>query len=108
MGSPKAGREALTRGRVLELAELARLELSSAEADALTQDLDAILGYVAKLDALDAELAEKHVEPTSHAVPMTNAFREDVAQPGLDLQGALGNAPQREGRNIVVPRVIEE
>jgi aspartyl-tRNA(Asn)/glutamyl-tRNA(Gln) amidotransferase subunit C len=46
------------------------------------------------------------VAPTSHANERTNAFREDVAQPGLTLEQALSNAPQSEAEQFVVPKIV--
>ena len=65
--------------------------------------MDAILGYVEKLKELNTD----GIVPTSHAVPMENAFREDSAQPSIGLEKALANAPVSSGSFFVVPKVIE-
>ena len=93
----------ITRKEVEHVAVLARLELAPAEIDTLTGQMDAILAYVDKLNELDTT----GIFPTSHAVPMENAFRDDVARPGIGVEAALANAPDRSGSFYRVPKVIE-
>lgn len=93
----------ITRAQVEHVARLARLALAEEEVEALTGQMDAILGYVAKLGELDTE----GIVPTSHAVPMENAFRADEARPGIGLEKALANAPEANDGCFRVPRVIE-
>jgi aspartyl-tRNA(Asn)/glutamyl-tRNA(Gln) amidotransferase subunit C len=93
----------ITRKDVEQVARLARLELTPEEADTFTGQMDAILAYVDKLNELDTT----GIFPTSHAVPMENAFRDDVARPGIGVEAALANAPDRSGSFYQVPKVIE-
>jgi aspartyl-tRNA(Asn)/glutamyl-tRNA(Gln) amidotransferase subunit C len=93
----------ITRKDVEQVARLARLELTPEEADTFTGQMDAILAYVDKLNELDTT----GIFPTSHAVPMENAFRDDVARPGIGVEAALANAPDRSGSFYRVPKVIE-
>ena len=46
--------------------------------------------------------------PTSHAVPLTNVYREDVVRPGLTQQQALAGAPAAEDGRFRVPRILGE
>ena len=62
--------------------------------------------YVARLARLKG-LNTEGIVPTSHAVPMENAFREDVVQPSIGLEKALANAPETAGTFFAVPKVIE-
>ena len=64
---------------VERVAQLARLELSPEERERMREQLDRILGYIDKLRQLDTA----GVEPTSHAVPIVNVFREDELRPCL-------------------------
>jgi aspartyl-tRNA(Asn)/glutamyl-tRNA(Gln) amidotransferase subunit C len=93
---------ALTREEVLHVAQLARLSLGPQEIELFTRQLNDILAYVEKLQALDTE----GVSPMAHVVPVANAFREDEVLPGLPRELTLENAPAREEGNFVVPRVI--
>jgi aspartyl-tRNA(Asn)/glutamyl-tRNA(Gln) amidotransferase subunit C len=89
---------------VEHVARLARLELSAVEKERMRRELDGILTYIDKLRALDTT----GVEPTSHAVPVTNVMREDVPSPSLPQAETLANAPDRQGDLFRVPRIIEE
>ena len=94
----------ITRAEVEHVARLARLELSEDEKGQMTAQLDAILGYIDKLNALDTV----GVEPTTTVIPMVSAMREDVVRPSLDREEALANAPDREDVFFRVPRIIED
>lgn len=85
------------------VARLARLELSPGEKEIFAGQMATILGYVEKLKEVDTE----GITPTSHAVPMENAFREDSVQPSIGLEKALANAPEIAGTFFAVPKVIE-
>jgi aspartyl-tRNA(Asn)/glutamyl-tRNA(Gln) amidotransferase subunit C len=85
------------------VARLARLELSLKEKELFAGQMGAILGYVEKLKELNTD----GIVPTSHAVPMENSFREDIASPSIGLENALANAPDRAGSFFAVPKVIE-
>ena len=85
------------------VARLARLALEPQELEVMTGQMDAILGYVDKLNELDTS----GIEPMAHAVPMANAFREDEVRPSIGLDRALQNAPQADEGCFRVPKVIE-
>jgi len=93
----------ITRPQVEQVARLARLALEEEELEALTGQMDAILGYVEKLNALDTD----SIVPTAHAVPMENAFRADEVKPSIGVDRALKNAPAAGNGCFKVPRVIE-
>lgn len=93
----------ITREEVARIAGLARLTLDDEESARMTRQLDAILDYVAQLQAVDTE----GIEPTAHALPMRTPLREDVAVPAMPPDLAVANAPQREGSAFVVPLVID-
>ena len=99
MSAPRISRE-----DVLHVARLARLALSDEEVERMRRELDGILGYIDKLSALNTE----GVEPTSHAVPLTNVMRDDEPQPSYPRDEMLANAPDRAGELFRVPRIIEE
>ena len=85
------------------VAHLARLELSAAEKEQLATQLRDILVYVAKLNEVDVT----GVEPTAHAVPLTNVLRKDEARPSLDQAKVLRNAPQQSRELFIVPKIVE-
>ena len=92
----------ITPQDISHVATLARLHLSQEEIDAMAVQLDDILTYVAKLNELDSE----GIIPTTHAISIVNAFREDEVKPSLQREKALANAPRQNGESFVVPRVI--
>ena len=93
----------ITRAEVEHVARLARLELSEPELDTFTAQMDSILAYVEKLNALDTD----GIVPTSHAVPMENAFRPDQLGQSIGVENALANAPLHVETFFRVPKVIE-
>jgi aspartyl-tRNA(Asn)/glutamyl-tRNA(Gln) amidotransferase subunit C len=85
------------------VANLARLALTPEEKARYARQLGDILHYVEKLKQVDVS----GVEPTAHASPVFNVWREDVAQPGLAAEQALRNAPAQREQMVVVPKVVE-
>ncbi len=94
----------ITRAEVEHVARLARLELTEGEKERMTAQLDAILGYIDTLNALDTS----GVEPTTTVIPMGSVMREDAVRPSLDREEVLANAPDREDVFFRVPRIIED
>lgn len=92
----------ITRDEVAHLADLARIDLSDAELDHLAPQLSVILESIASIQ----EVASADVPPTSHALPLTNVFREDVVVPGLTAEQALSGAPESEQQRFSVPRIL--
>jgi aspartyl-tRNA(Asn)/glutamyl-tRNA(Gln) amidotransferase subunit C len=93
----------ITREEVRHVAALARLALSTEEEERLAAELEAILGYVAKLDELDTE----GVPPTAHAVDTGTVFRDDEVRNGPQVEALLENAPDRWESFFRVPKIIE-
>jgi aspartyl-tRNA(Asn)/glutamyl-tRNA(Gln) amidotransferase subunit C len=92
----------LSKPEVEHIAFLARLQLGPEEIDTITQQLNSILGYMEKLSELDTS----GIEPTTHALHLSNAFREDRVLPSLDPDDVLALAPEQGGSAFVVPKVI--
>lgn len=95
---------ALTRDDVARLGALARIDLTPEELDLLAPQLDVILESVAQV----TEVARADVPPTSHALPLTNVFRDDVVTASYPVQAMLANAPDREDDRFRVPRILRE
>ena len=95
---------ALTAEDVASLARLARIELSQAELEVLAPQLDVILESVARV----SEVAAQDIPPTSHALPLTNVFREDELRPSLSREQVLASAPAAEQMRFRVPRILGE
>ena len=93
----------ISRQEVENVARLARLALPEEELAALTGQMNRILDYVDTLNTLDTD----GIVPTAHAVPMENAFRDDVVRPSLGRDRALQNAPKSDNGCFQVPKIIE-
>jgi aspartyl-tRNA(Asn)/glutamyl-tRNA(Gln) amidotransferase subunit C len=93
----------LTAEQIQWVANLARLELASAERAAMTAQLSRIVEYVDQLQQLNTA----GVEPLAHAHDVTNVFRADEPRPSLPVDEALANAPRRRGEFYAVPAVLE-
>lgn len=95
---------ALTPADVARLGELARIRLTEDELAHLAPQLDVILASVARV----SEVADADVPPTSHALPLTNVFRDDVVTPSLPRETLLAGAPSAEDGYFRVPRILGE
>lgn len=86
-----------------KVARLARLELSEEEKKTFGNQLEQILTYMEQLNRLDTT----GVEPTSHAIPMDNVFREDEVKLSFPREEILSLSPDQEDDHFKVPRIIE-
>ena len=91
----------ISRHEVEHVARLARLHFDEDELVKLQPELGQIIDYVRQL----AELDLSGLEPTSHAVPLKNVLRPDEPVSGLTLDEAVGNGPDVERGQFVVPRI---
>ena len=86
-----------------KVARLSRLDLSEEEKVTFGNQLEQILTYMEQLNRLDTS----GVEPTSHAIPIQNVFREDVVKSSSPHEEVLAIAPDEEDGHFKVPRIIE-
>ncbi len=93
----------ISRQEIEKVARLSRLSLTPEQTALYSDQLNAILEYAGKLD----QLSTTNVEPTSHALPLVNVFREDVPRPSLTPEEALANAPEHEAQCFRVPPIIQ-
>jgi aspartyl-tRNA(Asn)/glutamyl-tRNA(Gln) amidotransferase subunit C len=102
--STPSRKDLLSRQEIAHLARLARLAVTDEELDLFAGQLAAVLDAVARVRSARVE----DVPPTTHAVPMTNVFRDDVARPSLPREVVLGGAPAAEDGRFRVPRILGE
>ena len=95
-------RAALSRDEVAHLARLARLAVTDEELDMFADQLQVILGAVARV----RDVAAADIPPTSHAVPMTNVYRPDEIWPCLPRDAVLAAAPRAEDGKFRVPQIL--
>ncbi|MFE9422736.1 Asp-tRNA(Asn)/Glu-tRNA(Gln) amidotransferase subunit GatC [Kitasatospora sp. NPDC006697] len=94
----------ITREEVAHLARLSRLELQAEELDHFAEQLDVIIGAVARV----SEVAGQDVPLTSHPLPLTNVMRADEVRPSLTPEQALAAAPAVEEQRFRVPQILGE
>lgn len=92
----------ITKEEIMHVADLARLELDESAVEKFVSQIGDILAYVDQLKQVDTV----GVRPTSHALALTNAFREDVEAQHLPREASLANAPQQDDGSFLVPKVV--
>ena len=94
----------ISRDDVAHLARLARLALTDSELDSFAGQLDAILGHVSQIQAVDVT----DVEPTGNPLKDVNVTRPDTVEPCLTQDEALAEAPKAVEGRFAVPRILGE
>ncbi|MBM3263184.1 MAG: Asp-tRNA(Asn)/Glu-tRNA(Gln) amidotransferase subunit GatC [candidate division Zixibacteria bacterium] len=84
------------------VAQLAYLRFTDAEREQLVDQLNAILGYMEKLNTLDTS----DIPATSHVLDLKNVFREDNVESSLSQEEALACAPSQDRGHFTVPKVL--
>ena len=92
----------LTVDDVVNVAKLARLDITPENLERTTAQLAGMLEHFEDIDALD--LAD--VEPMTQPYPLQNIFREDVVAVGLDRDEVLAAAPAAEDGRFRVPPIF--
>ena len=88
---------------VMRIAHLARLKISSQEAQSLKRELNGILNWVAELNAIPTD----DVEPLTSIGPAKLRQRPDEVTDGDCVAAIMKNAPKTEDHFFLVPKVIE-
>ncbi len=86
-----------------KVSRLARIELTEEEKTIFGNQLEQILLYMEQLNQLDTV----GIEPTSHAIPIYNVFREDEVKASFPREDVLDISPENEDGYFKVPRIIE-
>ena len=87
---------------IREVAKLARLNLTDDEAKLFSSQLGDVLGAIDQIKQLDVD----NVKPMPHAYDQTNVFRADQEAPGMSVDNALANAPDKDAPFFKVPKVL--
>ena len=93
----------ITYNEVMHVASLARLDLNEDDVEMFAGQIGKILEYVDTLDNVNTD----GVEPATHAISLTNAFRNDDQKEHANREAALSNAPEQEDGAFIVPKIIE-
>ena len=88
---------------VKRVAHLARIAVSEEDAERMTGELNAILGFVEQLNEVDVS----GVEPMTSVIPMEMKEHQDVVTDGAKAADIVANAPATEENFFLVPKVVE-
>jgi aspartyl-tRNA(Asn)/glutamyl-tRNA(Gln) amidotransferase subunit C len=91
------------RQTVKRVARLARIAVSEADAERMSGELNAILGFVEQLNEVDVA----GVEPMTSVTPMAMKKRQDAVTDGDKAADIVANAPATEENFFLVPKVVE-
>jgi aspartyl-tRNA(Asn)/glutamyl-tRNA(Gln) amidotransferase subunit C len=106
-------KQTVSREEILKIARLAKLHMDDERCENYTQQLNAILDHIHKLEGLDLT----GVEPLSHVLEIMNVARADESAESLPRDRVLANAPPidmdhpekraTDGEFFLVPQVIK-
>ena len=94
----------ISRDEVARLAKLDRLALTDEEISGFAGQLDAILGYVGQIQAVDVT----GVVATDNPLKNVNSTRPDVVAASLTQTEALAEAPAVVDERFAVPPILGE
>ena len=94
----------ITPDLVRHLAGLSRILVTEEEVTKLTEQLSVIVDSVATVNAA----VSGDVPATSHPIPLSNVFREDVVEPSLSQAEALSGAPDSAEGRFKVAAILDE
>jgi len=87
-----------------KLSKLSNLKIDEDKKEGLKKELGDIVNFVENLNDIDVS----HIDATFTTLSGGTTLREDVVvSNGALVAGILNNAPQKEDRFFVVPKIIE-
>ncbi len=93
----------LTLDQVHRIAQLARIQISSAEAETTLRQLNDIFRLIEQMQSVDT----RGVEPMAHARDVSQRLRADEVTESDRREAFQAVAPEVEGGLYLVPKVIE-
>jgi aspartyl-tRNA(Asn)/glutamyl-tRNA(Gln) amidotransferase subunit C len=94
----------ITREDVAHLARLAHIDMSGEELDRMTGELSVIVDSIKTV----SEVAGDDIPATSHPIPLSNVYRDDVIGETLTNDEALSGAPDNADGRFKVPAILDE
>lgn len=88
---------------VKKIANLARIDVSEADLEAVRGKLGNIMKFVEQLEEVNTD----KVEPLANVVDIKLRLREDVVNDGNQQDKVLANAPEATEGFFVVPKIVE-
>jgi aspartyl-tRNA(Asn)/glutamyl-tRNA(Gln) amidotransferase subunit C len=92
----------MKKDELLITAELAQIELQEGELEKLGAEVDQMLEYFEKMNAISVD----DLEPTTHALSQGNQVREDISVDSPLADECLERAEDLEDRFFIVPNVL--
>ena len=93
----------INRDDVAHLAKLAHIDMTDDELARMAGELAVIVESIKTV----SEVAGDDVPATSHPIPLSNVFREDVVGDTLSNEEALLNAPDNADGRFKVPAILD-
>ncbi len=93
----------VTKDVVRQIAELAQLQISDDEVEAVTGSMTRILDLVEEMQSVDTD----GVEPMAHPLDTRQTLRPDVVSEDDQRDYFQENAPEVQDGLYLVPRVVE-
>ncbi len=94
---------ALDLAQIRRIADLARIDVTEAEAQRVLEQLNDIFRMIERMQAVDTD----DIEPMAHPLGGAQRLRDDVVTVGDERTANLANAPEQQVGLFLVPRVIE-
>lgn len=94
----------ITREDVAHLARLAHIDMSAEELERMTGELSVIVDSIKAV----SEVAGDDIPATSHPIPLSNVYRDDVIGETLTNEEALSGAPDNADGRFKVPAILDE
>ena len=91
----------ISREEIIHIAKLANLNLTDAEIDKYTNDMEDILNFANTVNNVDTENVDETIGADNY-----NVFRKDEIKVFEDNEALLANAPEKERNMFKIPKVI--
>lgn len=94
----------ITEEIVDHIAHLARLEFEGEKKQAIMQDMENIISFMAKLN----EVPTDNIQPLIFMSEEHNRLREDIPVISISQDEALKNAPKKDSDYFRIPKVLDK
>jgi len=91
----------ISREEIIHIAKLANLNLTDAEIDKYTNDMEDILNFANTVNNVDTNGVDETIGTDSY-----NVFRKDEIVESVDRETLLQNAPSQDEGMFRIPKVI--
>jgi aspartyl-tRNA(Asn)/glutamyl-tRNA(Gln) amidotransferase subunit C len=88
---------------VHRIAQLARIEITEAQAEETARQLNDILRMIEQINRVDTQ----GVAPMSHPLDGVQRLRADEVSDAPERERTMANAPEQQDGLFLVPRVVE-